>query len=56
MVSTGNLEEKVHKAIHSEDEPLEKRQPTAPFALVGLSYLLVLVLCALGLAAFLWLR
>ena len=55
MVSTGNME-KVSKAIHSQDEPLEKRQPTAPFALVGLSYLLILALCALGIGAFLWLR
>ena len=50
MVSTGNME-KVSKAIHSQDEPLEKRQPTAPFALVGLSYLLILALCALGIGS-----
>ena len=56
MASTEDLGEKVDKAIHSEDEPLEKRRPTAPIALVGLSYMLVLALCALALAAFFWMR
>lgn len=56
MVSTEDMSEKVDKALHSKDEPLGKREPSAPFALVGLSYLLVLAVCALGLAAFFWLR
>ena len=56
MVGTEDLGEKVDKAIHSQDEPLEKRRPTAPLALVGLGYMLILALCALALAAFFWMR
>lgn len=56
MVGTEDMSEKVDKAIHSEDEPLSKRRPAAPFALVGLSYLVILALCALVLAAFFFMR
>jgi hypothetical protein len=48
-------EEKAHQA-RTEDEPLEKREPSAPFAMVGLMYMVILMLCALAMSAFLYLR
>lgn len=39
----------------SEEMPLERRSPGAVFGLVGLSYLIVLALAALGVALWLWL-
>ena len=48
-------EQKPHEA-RTEDEPLEKREPTAPFAMVGLMYMVILVLCALVMSAYVYLR
>lgn len=39
--------DKVDKAVHSEDQPMEKKSPGAPFAIVALAYMIVLAL-ALG--------
>lgn len=39
--------DKVDKAVHSEDEPMEKSSPGVPFAMVGLAYMIVLAI-ALG--------
>jgi len=49
------LEEKAHEA-RTEDEPLAKREPTAPFAMVGLMYMVILLLCALAMSAYVYLR
>jgi len=40
----------------TEDEPLEKREPAAPFAIVGLMYMAILLLCALAMSAYIYLR
>lgn len=42
--------EKVAKAAKSEDEPMGRQTPQAPFALVGLSYLAALALVVLVVA------
>lgn len=39
----------------SEDMPMEQRTPSAVFGLVGLSYLVVLSVIVLGLAAWMYL-
>lgn len=44
------MSEKVVKAANSEDEPMGRETPQAPFALVGLSYLAVLALVVLVVA------
>lgn len=45
------------KAIHSEDEPMGKRSPSTPFAMVGLTYLIILGVVVLAIGAWLvWLR
>jgi hypothetical protein len=49
MDTSDKVAKEVKKAINSEDVPLENRSPTAPFAMVGLSYLIVLAL--FGIAA-----
>ncbi|QEG40483.1 hypothetical protein [Roseimaritima ulvae] len=43
--------ETVHKAMHAEDEPMES---SAPFALVALTYLAILAVAALCIAAVAW--
>lgn len=48
-------EQKPHEAI-TEDEPLEKREPVAPFAMVGLMYMAILAICALAMSAYFYLR
>jgi len=42
MSTTENLSTKVVKSIRSEDQPIGKIEPSAPFVMVGLSYMLVL--------------
>ncbi|MBB3207929.1 hypothetical protein FHS27_003756 [Rhodopirellula rubra] len=37
------ISEQISDSIHSNDEPLGETAPEAPFALVGLSYLIVLM-------------
>lgn len=44
------MSEKVVKAAKSEDEPMGRENPQAPFALVGLSYLAALALVVLIIA------
>lgn len=45
------ISETVHKAMHSEDKPMES---SAPFALVALTYLAMLAVAALCIAAVAW--
>ncbi len=45
------ISETVHKAMHAEDEPM---QNSTPFALVALTYLAILAVAALGIAAVAW--
>ncbi|WP_153555162.1 hypothetical protein [Roseimaritima sediminicola] len=45
------ISESVSKAMHAEDEPMES---SAPFALVALSYLVVLAIAALAIAGVAW--
>jgi hypothetical protein len=42
MDTTEKVTREVKKAINSEDVPLENRAPSAPFALVGFSYMIIL--------------
>ncbi len=42
------------KAIRAEDQPIENRAPGAPFAIVGLAYLVVLALALLTIAILLY--
>ena len=53
MTTTDDLKEQIDKSIHSEDRPLADREPTAPFAMVGLSYMLILLL-TIAVLATLW--
>ncbi len=56
MHTDNGVKETLKDALQSNDEPLGKKVPGAPFALVALSYLGILLLVSLGIAAFLWLR
>lgn len=47
MTTGQEIKKDVDKAVHSEDQPMEKRSPGAPFAMVALAYMVVLAL-ALG--------
>ncbi|GAA5509669.1 hypothetical protein [Novipirellula caenicola] len=38
-----NVTDSVKESIHSEDQPLGKKAPGAPFAVVGLTYPLILI-------------
>ena len=57
MSTTNKPETKLAKAVDmiTNDQELGKQAPGAPFAIVSLSYVAVLFLCAIVLAAFVWL-
>ncbi|MCM2369552.1 hypothetical protein [Aporhodopirellula aestuarii] len=44
--------EKIQDSIQSKDEPLGKKSPEAPFAIVGLTYPLVLTVMLVAIALF----
>jgi hypothetical protein len=48
------ITKKIDKSIHSEDEPLGKQAPGAPFALVGLTYLIVLFVAVAAILIGIW--
>jgi len=48
--------ETLKDAIVDEDKKLGEEVPGAPFALVGLSYLVILAIALAGIGLYLWLR
>lgn len=54
MKSVEDVQSDVARSLRSEDKPMEKHAPAAPFALVALSYLGVLALVSLILSVVFW--
>ena len=54
MTSSENVEKQTSRHDHSQEEPLSKREPSAPFALVGLSYLIILTLAGMLIGIYLY--
>lgn len=50
------LTEQISDSIQSKDVPLSKKAPGAPFALVGLTYPLILVVVLLAIATYFFFR
>ncbi len=54
MSAIENLDRAANEPKDSGQEPLSKREPSAPFALVGLSYLIILAFASMVIAAYLF--
>jgi len=53
MNNQETMSEKVVKSVQSEDRPLGEVEPAAPFVMVGLSYMMILI-GLMALAAVAW--
>lgn len=54
MDTSEKISKQAKKATQSDDVPLENRAPSAPFAMVGLSYMIILALFGIGVAVWLY--
>jgi hypothetical protein len=53
MTTTEDIKENIEKSMNSEDRPIGDVEPSAPFAMVGLSYMIILIL-TIAVLATLW--
>jgi hypothetical protein len=56
MDTEKGIVEEVTEAITDNKESIDKKVPGSPFALVALSYFVILITFCLSAGAFLWLR